>query len=151
MNCRSKINRGRGTITDMTKARARVLNSSLPASFRQIRLELAREPGHPVGDAGIAYVIVAPLDLDNRIDPDLWKRHREACRVARFRPGKDDDLGHLVHRTGGAWAFQYDISSNSADDVGYHFSDEHFVPGEYVSISEDGKMHTFRVVSTIHL
>ncbi len=151
MNCRSKAHHIRGTTTDMNKARAKILNSSLPASFRQIRLELAREPGHPAGDTSIAYVIVAPLDLDNRIDPGVWKRHREACRVARFRPGKDDDLGHLIHRGGGAWAFQYDISGSSPDDVGYNFSDEHFVPGEYVSISEDGQMHTFRVVSATHL
>lgn len=151
MNCRSKVHQNRGMTTDMAKARARVLNSSLPASFRQIRRELAREPGHPAGDAEIAYVIVAPLDLDNRIDLDLWKRHRSACRIARFRPGKDDDLGHLVHKAGGAWAFQYDVSGSRPDDVGYHFSDEHFMPGEYVSISDDGKMHTFHVVSTTHL
>lgn len=135
----------------MSKARARIMNSSLPANFRQIRLELAREPGHPVGDADTAYVFVAPLDLEDRIDMDTWKRHREACRVARFRPGKEDDLGHLVHKTGKGWTFQYDISGNNADDEGYHFSDEQFVPGEYVSITEDGKMHTFRVVLTTHL
>jgi hypothetical protein len=27
-----------------------ILNTSLPPHFRQIRLELAREPGHPEGD-----------------------------------------------------------------------------------------------------
>ena len=39
-----------------------ILNASLPAQFRQFRLALAREPGHPEGDAGVAYIIVAPLD-----------------------------------------------------------------------------------------
>ena len=34
---------------------------------------------------------------------------------------------------------------------GYHFGDERFVTGEYVSITEDGKMHTYRVVSASHL
>jgi hypothetical protein len=29
------------------------------AQFRQIRIELAREAGHPEGDAGCAYVIIA--------------------------------------------------------------------------------------------
>ena len=37
------------------------------------------------------------------------------------------------------------------DEVGFHFADERFVTGEYVSINEGGKMHTFRVVSVSHL
>ena len=74
-----------------------ILNTSLPSQFRQIRLELAREPGHPEGDAAIAYVIVAPLDSDGRIDPKLWREHRDACRIARLRPDEDDKRGHLVH------------------------------------------------------
>jgi hypothetical protein len=74
-----------------------ILNTSLPTQFREIRIELAREPGHPEGDADVAYVIVAPLDADDRIDPALWREHREACRIARLRPGQQDDHGHLVH------------------------------------------------------
>ena len=31
-----------------------ILNASLPAQFRQIRIVLAREPGHPEGDAEMA-------------------------------------------------------------------------------------------------
>ena len=58
-----------------------ILNTSLPAQFRRIRIELAREPGRPEGDADVAYVIVAPLDADDRIDPTLWRKHREACRM----------------------------------------------------------------------
>jgi hypothetical protein len=38
-----------------------ILNTSLPVRFRQIRIEVAREHDHPEGDAGVAYVIVAPL------------------------------------------------------------------------------------------
>jgi hypothetical protein len=80
-----------------------ILNTSLPAQFRQIRIELAREPGHPAGDADVAYVIVAPLDTNDRIDPTLWREYREACRIARLRPDQEDDHGHLVHRQGGGW------------------------------------------------
>ena len=119
-----------------------ILNTSLPAQFRQIRLELAREPGHPEGDAAVAYVIIAPLDEDDRIDPALWREHREACRIARLRPDTEDH-GRLVHR-GGGWAFHY---ANTPDEVGFHFADERFVSGEYVSINEGGKMHTYRVAS----
>jgi hypothetical protein len=36
-----------------------ILNTSLPQQFRQIRLELAREPGHPEGDSGIGYIVIA--------------------------------------------------------------------------------------------
>jgi hypothetical protein len=126
-----------------------ILNTSLPPQFRQIRLELAREPGHPEGEAAIAYVVLAPLDDDGRIATELWKHHREACRVARLRPEQDDRHGHLVHRPGGSWAFQYD--DNLPDEAGYHFSDERFVLGEYVSINEEGKMHTFRVTQVTRL
>ena len=124
-----------------------ILNTSLPAQFRQIRIELAREPGHPQGDTGFAYVIIAPLDTSDRIDPALWREYREACRIARLRPGQTDEHGHLVHR-GGGWAFHY---ANTPDEVGFHFADDRFVSGEYVSINERGKMHTYRVVSVSHL
>ena len=128
-----------------------ILNASLPAQFRQIRIALAREPGHPEGDAEVAYIIIAPLGSDDRIDPKLWREHRDACRVARQRPGEQDKLGHLVHRPGGGWAFHYDGETAPPDEVGYHFADERFVVGEYVSINERGKMHTYRVTTVSYL
>jgi hypothetical protein len=128
-----------------------ILNSSLPPQFRKIRIELAREPGHPEGAAGVAYVIVAPLGADDRIDARLWRDHREACRVARLRPDEPDRHGHLVHRSDGGWAFHYETAANMPDEVGFHFADERFVSGEYLSINEARKMHTYRVVSVSHL
>ena len=128
-----------------------ILNASLPAPFRQIRMVLAREPGHPLGDDEVAYIFVAPLDAQGRIDPKLWKQHREACRVARQRPDEQDQFGHLVHRPGDGWGFHYDGDTSLPDDVGYHFADERFVVGEYVSINERGKMHTYRVTTVSHL
>ena len=71
-----------------------ILNTSLPPQFRQIRIELAREPGHPEGNASVAYSIVAPLDADGRIDQNLWRAHRDACRIARRRPNEEDEHGH---------------------------------------------------------
>lgn len=129
----------------------RILNTSLPAQFRQLRIELARERDHPGGEASVAYVIVAPLDANDRIDPTLWRQHREACRIARLRPDRQDDHGHLVHRQGGSWAFHYDSGANVADEVGFHFANERFASGEYVSINEGGRMHTYRVVSVSRL
>jgi len=135
----------------MTTPFKAIRNTDLPHSFRQIRLELAREPGHPEGDHGIAYVILAPLDVEGRIDAQLWQNHREACRVARLRPGAEDERGHLVHRRGGSWAFTYDVAGASADESGYHFSNERFVPGEYVSIKETDGFHAFRVATVASL
>jgi hypothetical protein len=128
-----------------------ILNTSLPVRFRQIRIELAREHDYPEGDAGVAYVIVAPLDRSDRIDPILWREHREACGIARLRRDKEDEHGRLVHRQGGGWAFHYDAGVNTPDEVGFHFEDQRFVAGEYVSINEVGKMHTYRVVSVNRL
>ena len=55
--------------------------------------------------------------------------------------------GHLARKPDGAWFF-CDAEGDSDDEAGFRFNDEHFVPGEYVSLREqDGKMHTFRVVS----
>jgi hypothetical protein len=125
-----------------------ILNTSLPTQFRRIRIELAREPSHPEGDRAVAYVIVAPLDADDRIDSELWRKHRDACRIARLRPDREDDHGHLVHRQGGGWAFHYE---RTPDEIGFHFADERFVSGEYVSINEDGQLHTYRVVSVTRL
>lgn len=124
-----------------------VLNTALPPSFRRIRLELAREADHPEGEAGIAYVLVAPLDDDGHIDAAAWKSHREACRVARQRPGQADQLGHLTHRPGGSWAFHYDISGDAPEEVGHHFASQRFAAGDYVSINEEGRLHTFRVAA----
>ena len=128
-----------------------ILNTSLPTQFRQIRIALAREPGHPEGDAEVAYIIVAPLDSNDRIDAKLWREHRDASRVVRQRPDEQDKLGHLVHRPGGGWAFHYDGEAAVPDEVGYHFADERFTVGEYVSINERGKMHTYRVTTVSYL
>ena len=120
--------------------------AGLPRAFRRIRLELAREPGHPAGSRRHGYVFVAPLDESGRIDAKLWKQNRDDCRVVRFRPN-DEDIGHLIHRPGGSWAFHYDIDGDEDDEVGFRFDDEKFVIGEYVSIREEETMHTFRVTS----
>jgi len=122
-------------------------NRTLPRTFRKIRLELAREKGHPAGSASRGYIVVAPLDQDRRFDAQTWKEYRDACRVVRFRSGEDDDIGHLVHRPGGSWAFHYDIRGDEDDEAGYHFEDERFEVGEYVSVREADATHTYRVIS----
>lgn len=125
----------------------KLAGAKLPSSFRRIRLELAREKGHPQGSASIGYIFAAPLDAEGHIDAELWHKYHDFCRVVRFRPNEPDDIGHLVRKPGGAWAFRYDISGDEEDETGYHFEAERFVLGEYVSIREDDGLHAFRVTS----
>src|SRR5260370_26857213 len=104
-----------------------ILNASLPAQFRQIRIELAREPGHPEGDASVAYLIIAPLDANDRIDPTLWLEHHEACRITRLRQDEEHEHGRRGHRQGSHWLLQYD---SEPDAVGFNYPDVRFMPGE---------------------
>jgi hypothetical protein len=120
----------------------------LPAEFVQIRLELAREPGHPEGDHRTGYDVVAPLDGEGRLMPDLWRSHQDQCRVRRFHDSEGDRVGRLRRHPGGSWYFDYDQDRQSDDESGFRLSDERFITGEYVSIRDDHhKMHTYRVVS----
>ncbi len=118
-----------------------------PESFRRIRLELAREPGHPEGDARTAYVLTAPLDREGRLDSERAREHKEACTIVRMRAGEAPEHGLLRRRPGGSWAFHYDLDGAEDDDPGYRLGDHRFVPGEYVTIQEDEGDHTYRIVS----
>ena len=125
---------------------------TLPHEFKRVRLNLARSKEFPLGSVGHGYEFVAPLDGKGHIDETLWRAHREHCRVRRFCEGQDDEIGYLVHKPGGAeharWVFDYDRTVKEDDESGYRFGAHIFRPGEYVSIrSEDGEMHTYRVVS----
>lgn len=121
--------------------------AQLPHGFHKIRMELAREKAFPEGSKFFGYSFVAPLMADGKIDPELWAKHRESCRVVKFRPDEADEVGHLVRRPGGSWAFRYDITGTDDDEAGYRFGDEKFEVGEYISVKEEDEMHTFRVVS----
>jgi hypothetical protein len=113
----------------------------------KIRLELARDHNHPEGSPAIGYEFAAPLDAGGKIDAAEWHTRRANCRVVRFRPDEADDIGHLVRKAGGSWAFHYDIKSDAEDDeAGYRFGDHAFTLGEYVSIREEEGMRTFKVV-----
>ncbi|HKA72026.1 MAG TPA: hypothetical protein VKE26_09485 [Xanthobacteraceae bacterium] len=125
--------------------------TKLPHEFKRIRLNLARSKEFPTGSARHGYEFVAPLDSSGRIDPRLWRMHREHCGVRRFW-GNEEEFGKLVHKPGGnehsRWVFDYDETAEDDDEAGYRFASHAFVPGEYVSIrDEDGEMHTFQVVS----
>jgi hypothetical protein len=123
--------------------------TALPSEFRRIRIELAREPGHPAGSSRDGYEFIAPLKRDGCIDAALWRAHRRACGVTRFRAHEGNEVGHLVHKPGGAWAFHYDDRED--DEAGYRFQNERFVIGEYLSVGQGDEQHTYRVVSVEHV
>jgi len=125
---------------------------SLPHTLKRIRLHLARSKAFPEGSSHHGYEFVAPIDAKGHIDPDLWRQHREHCRVRRFWNGEPEQVGKLLHKPGGAeharWVFDYDASRSDDDEAGYRFGGHAFAPGEYVSITEDdGDVHTFKVMS----
>ena len=125
------------------------MTESNDIDLKKIRLELARTPDHPLGSARHGYEFVAPLDEDDHIDAEAWRRQRKHCRVRRFWGEEEDEVGHLMHTQGRNWAFHYDIQGDDdVDESGYKFGAHAFRIGEYVSIREqDGDLVTFQVAS----
>lgn len=120
--------------------------------FHQIRLELAREPGHPEGSNSIGFELTAPLDGNGRLSAEVWRKNRDRCRVRRFADDEPDRIGRLARRPGGSWYFDYDAARRDDDEAGFRLGDERFVVGEYVSIRDDeDRMHTYRIVSVVPL
>ena len=113
-----------------------------------IELELAREPGHPLGDRQHAYHLYLPLNGDGQIDAEAWRKNRSLCRVRRFRPNEEEAHGKIVHGPGGRWIFDYSEDTDRDDEIGFRLGEERFAPGEYVSVREDdGITHVFQVIS----
>lgn len=118
------------------------------SGLKKIRLELARTHGFPEGSTRHGYEFVAPLDAEGKIDAEAWHAVRARCRVRRFWGDEEDDVGHLVHRPGGSWAFRYDVSGDEDDESGHRFGAHRFEKGEYVSIRDaDGELETFTVAA----
>ncbi len=120
--------------------------------LKKIILNLARCKEFPDGSIRHGYEFFAPLDANGHINVEDWKSHKTTCMVRRFWGDKHDTRGILVHRQGGVggatWGFDYDPSTHSDDEAGFHFADHAFVTGEYVSIRDkEDKMHTFKVVA----
>ncbi|MEZ5668262.1 MAG: hypothetical protein R3F55_12655 [Alphaproteobacteria bacterium] len=118
-------------------------------TLKRIHLELARDHDYPTGRRDCGYDFLAPLDADGHIDAQAWHAQRARCRVRRFWAGQPDEIGHLIRKPGGAWAFHYDVLGDPEDDeTGYRFGTHAFVDGEYISINEhDDKLRTFRVAA----
>jgi hypothetical protein len=108
------------------------------ATLTRVILRLARNPGFPEGDDRQGYVILAPLNSEDRLDADSWRENREACTVVRFRPGEDRDAdGKLTHR-GSHWYIHYDEDDEGEDEPVYRLGDHRLAIGDYVTIHESG-------------
>ena len=119
----------------------------MTTAISHILLELAREPGHPLGDRNHGYHLYLPLTEDGHIDAEAYRHAHALCRVRRFRPDEAEARGKVVHGPGGRWSFDYNDATNRDDEAGFRLGDERFTCGEYVSIREDdGRMHTFQVM-----
>jgi hypothetical protein len=126
--------------------------TTLPHTFKRIRLNLARSKEFPQGSDKRGYEFVAPLDAQGHINAAEWKKEKQHCRVRRFWEGADDEIGQVEHRPGGPeharWVFDYNPKRADDDESGYRFGAHAFRQGEYVSIrSGNGETHTFQVAS----
>lgn len=113
-----------------------------PLGFHHIRLELAREPSSPEGDRADGYDIIAPLTADRRLDARTWQEVPDRCRVRRFGGDATLAFGRLRHAGPDRWFL--DFEPGEADDVhGFRLADEVFQTGEYVSLSQGDRVHTY--------
>jgi hypothetical protein len=135
----------------MKMKRTPEVKAKFPPGFFKVRLRLAREPGHPEGSDLQGYDIVVPLNKDRRIDAEAWKKNRDLCRAVHYRDSEEHDVGHVVHLPGGVWTLRFDVRGDDEDAVGYRFSSERFVVGEYMSLREGEALHTYRVVGVEEL
>lgn len=116
-------------------------------ALKKIRLELARNKDFPEGSPYRGYIFKAPLNDEGELEAKEWRANRQDCTVLRFWEGEDDENGHLAHHRNGNWVFHYDNLSDDDDEPIFKFDRHHFIPGEYVSITEhDGEQLTFKVV-----
>lgn len=125
-------------------------------TLKRIRLELARDPDYPNGSHERGYDAIAPLDGEGRLLAAEWREHRDRCRVRRFWPGQADEIGHVVHKSGGeggaTWVFDYDPKSDRDDEPGFKLDQHRLAPGDYISITEhDGVRRTFFIKSVVDL
>lgn len=117
------------------------------ATLRKIRLELARTKDYPEGSARCGYEFTAPLTKDGRLDLDLYREQKSACRVHRFWEGQKTEAGALLHLGKDRWVFSYAAGADD-DEPAFKFDRHSFVTGEYVSVTEhDSVTRPFKVVS----
>ena len=116
-------------------------------TLHDIRIELARTPDVPEGDANCGYEFIAPLTADGRLDSAAWPAHKADCRVRRFWRDKADEIGEIVHTGRHGWAFSY-APGEEDDEPFFRLESHHIKVGDYISVTEhDGKTRPFRIMA----
>ena len=116
-------------------------------ALKVITLELARNPGQPVGDHERGYVFRAPLDRDGHFDRFKWAALKQLCTVRRIEKGQEVESGLLVLNRAGKWVFSY-VRGEEDDETLFRLVEHRFAPDEYVSITEhDGVQRTYKVAA----
>jgi hypothetical protein len=119
------------------------------AELSFIRLELARTPEFPQGSPDHSYEFTAPLTKNAHVDASAWREVKDRCEVTRIWGDAPIQTGHLRH-VGSGWRFDYDAADDSDDEPFFKLDQHQFIPGAYVSITEqDGQQRPFRVVSVV--
>ncbi|HVY87966.1 MAG TPA: hypothetical protein VG942_03810 [Hyphomonadaceae bacterium] len=115
-------------------------------SLYQVVMRLARNPGHPDGDGGHGYIVVAPLDAADYLDPKEWRHCRADCTVVRFKPGHPHDADGWLAHNGTHWFFHYDEPEEGEDEPVFRLGDHRLAIGDYVTIHEGGgESLTYRI------
>ena len=115
-------------------------------SLSRIVMRLARNPGTEFadGDDHRGYTLTAPLTPDGKLDEAEFRANKGACTVRRFAPDEDAQEGRLGKR-GERWFFDYGEEADTADEPLYRLGEHRFALGEYVSITDEDGLLTYKV------
>lgn len=116
-------------------------------TLSRIVMRLARNPGTEFagGDDHRGYVLTAPITPDGALDEDAYRAAKAQCVVRRFAPDEAAKEG-LLARRGDHWFFDYDRNETLDDEAVYRLGGHRFAVGEYVTVREDGRPLTYKVV-----
>jgi hypothetical protein len=120
----------------------------------RLTLRLARNPeaGFADGADDRGYVLVAPLDQDERLDPVLWRDTKDRCTVRRFSPVSGESADGLLTHHDGHWRFTYDDEDEGPDEAGWKLASHQMVVGAYVTITSGGGVPlVYRITEALRL
>ena len=112
------------------------------SQLTHLRLERAREPGLPDGDAASGIDLVAFLTAEGALDAAARAEREDGCRARLFEHEQTVRVGRLT-REDGRW--RLDFPGEAEDMTGFRLQDERFVLGEYVSFEGRDGVHVYRV------